>query len=152
VVVDSPHITVLTNDHKSGRKPLRTSCKNIPLRQSYREEVGLLEWPLIVALVVCIPLAMLPAIFMLYLNIGGVYQMIRGMEKRQTCLDRRIKVLISVLLAPITLLIVIPVFLALVSVSLPILILAVPIFMALGLTPSLKKIPFKRLRRARVTG
>ena len=42
-----------------------------------------MEWQVIVALVVAIPIILLPVAFLWYLNVSGVYQVMRATRARQ---------------------------------------------------------------------
>lgn len=43
-----------------------------------------MEWQVIVALVVMLPVILLPAAFVWYLNVGGVYAAVKEARKRRT--------------------------------------------------------------------
>jgi hypothetical protein len=42
-----------------------------------------MEWQFIVALVVAIPIILFPAAFIWYLNVGGIYQVVRRLVARR---------------------------------------------------------------------
>ncbi|MFC1894046.1 hypothetical protein ACFLYR_08555, partial [Chloroflexota bacterium] len=51
----------------------------------FRKEVRKMQWGFIVALVIAIPIVLLPAAFVWYLNVGGIYVAIKEVrEKRAT--------------------------------------------------------------------
>jgi hypothetical protein len=109
------------------------------------------EWYLVLAVLIGVSLIILPAIYVLYLNIAGIYQMMQIAGIKENLLSRRSKVVISITLAPFTLLVAIPVLLALWCVSLPLILISIPIIITLGLLASLLKLPSRmlRIRRAR---
>ena len=49
-----------------------------------------MEWYIILALVLGIPIILLPVAFVWYLNVSGIYQVIRDMRQRQ---KRRVEAL-----------------------------------------------------------
>ena len=42
-----------------------------------------MEWPIILALVLAIPIILFPAAFVWYLNIGGIYAAVREARKKR---------------------------------------------------------------------
>ena len=51
-----------------------------------------MEWQLIVALVIGIPIILFPVVFIWYINISGVYQVMREARQRQKRRARALKV------------------------------------------------------------
>jgi hypothetical protein len=47
-----------------------------------------MEWQVIVALVLAAPLILLPVAFVWYLNVSGLYQVIRDARKRKAARER----------------------------------------------------------------
>jgi hypothetical protein len=107
------------------------------------------EWYLVLALLLGVSLIMLPVIFVLFLNIGGIYQMMRTAEIKGSLLRRRSKVVISIMLAPFTLLVAIPVLLAILCVSLPMILIFIPVVMTISMSHSLLKLASRRFRMRR---
>ena len=56
-----------------------------------RKEVKAMQWELIIALVVVIPAILIPVAFVWYLNVSGIYTVIRETQKRRTARKRRIQ-------------------------------------------------------------
>jgi hypothetical protein len=50
-----------------------------------------MEWYTIVALIVVIPLILFPVAFIWFINVGGIYTVIRETRKRRVAQKRRIK-------------------------------------------------------------
>ncbi len=50
-----------------------------------------MEWPVILALVLGIPLILFPAAFIWYLNVSGLYTVIREPQKRRVTRERRMR-------------------------------------------------------------
>ena len=50
-----------------------------------------MEWGLILALVIAIPIILFPAAFVLYLNIGGIYVAIKEARVRRIAYERRVR-------------------------------------------------------------
>ena len=48
-----------------------------------------MEWQIIVALTLIIPVILLPVIFVWFLNIGGIYTVIRRVRERRATLRKR---------------------------------------------------------------
>jgi len=42
-----------------------------------------MEWPIVVALVIAIPVLLIPAAFIWYLNVGGIYALVREARARR---------------------------------------------------------------------
>ena len=55
-----------------------------------------MDWQLIVALVVIIPVILFPAAFVWYLNIGGIYTAIKEARERRVVQEEKPKVLAEV--------------------------------------------------------
>ena len=51
--------------------------------ENKKKEVTKMEWQIIVALVIAIPVILFPAAFVWYLNISGLYQVMRDARERQ---------------------------------------------------------------------
>ena len=47
-----------------------------------------MEWQIIVALVIAIPIILLPAAFVWYLNIGGIYTFIKEARERRAVREK----------------------------------------------------------------
>ena len=50
-----------------------------------------MEWQFILALVLCIPIILLPVAFIWYINISGLYQVMRDARQRQRKRERALK-------------------------------------------------------------
>ena len=48
-----------------------------------------MQWELIVALVIAIPVILFPAVFVWYLNIGGIYAAIKEARERRAARETR---------------------------------------------------------------
>lgn len=48
-----------------------------------------MEWQFIVALIVMVPIILLPVAFIWYLNLGGVYAAVREVRRRKTVHARK---------------------------------------------------------------
>jgi hypothetical protein len=48
-----------------------------------------LEWQIIVALAVMVPIILLPVMFVWFLNIGGLYTVVRRIRERQAAWRKR---------------------------------------------------------------
>ena len=48
-----------------------------------------MEWQIIVALVVTIPILLIPVVFIWYLNIGGIYAAIREARERRAAQEKK---------------------------------------------------------------
>ena len=53
-----------------------------------RKEVGTMQWELVVALVVAIPLILFPAAYVWYLNVGGIYAAIKEARARRVAHEK----------------------------------------------------------------
>ena len=51
-----------------------------------------MEWQIIVALVVAVPIILFPVLFVWYLNIGGLFAAVREAETRRAAQKKRVKV------------------------------------------------------------
>jgi len=51
-----------------------------------------MEWQVIVALVVAIPIILFPAAFVWYLNIGGIYAAVKEARKRKVAAKEKVTV------------------------------------------------------------
>ena len=49
-----------------------------------------MQWQFIVALVVAVPIILLPVAYLWYLNVGGVYKAIRGMVAKKAAQKQRV--------------------------------------------------------------
>jgi len=103
-----------------------------------------MEWYAILALVLGIPLIIFPVAIVLYLNVGGVYQMLHNGQEVPVCLDRRLKILISILLTPLAAVIIVPFLIALTFVALPLLSISVPLIITLDLIYTLRCIVIRQ--------
>ena len=54
-----------------------------------------MQWELIVALVIAIPIILFPVAFVCYLNIGGIYAAIREARARQVAHKKGVKELVK---------------------------------------------------------
>ncbi|MFC1909288.1 hypothetical protein ACFLXD_05490 [Chloroflexota bacterium] len=54
-----------------------------------------MEWQIVVALVVAIPIILFPAAFVWYLNIGGIYAAIKKARARRVAHEKGIKVTVK---------------------------------------------------------
>ena len=50
-----------------------------------------MQWELIVALVIAIPIILFPAVYVWYLNIGGVYAAIKEARERRVAKEKGVK-------------------------------------------------------------
>jgi hypothetical protein len=50
-----------------------------------------MQWELVVALVVVIPIILLPAAFVWYLNIGGIIQAVREARERRAAREKAVR-------------------------------------------------------------
>ena len=55
-----------------------------------------MEWQIIVALVVAIPIILLPAAYVWYLNIGGIYAAIKEARARRVTREEKVKAAMKV--------------------------------------------------------
>ena len=111
-----------------------------------------MEWYAVLALVLGIPLILFPVAIVLYLNIGGVYQMMRSEPGQSRCLDRRGKLLISVLLAPLTTVVIAAFLVAVAFVCFPLFVVAIPVILAVGLISAAGDTAGRRVARPRSRG
>ena len=51
-----------------------------------------MEWQIILALVIAIPIILFPAAFVWYLNIGGIYAAIKEARERRVTREKGVKV------------------------------------------------------------
>jgi hypothetical protein len=107
------------------------------------------EWYVVLILALGIPLALFPAVLVLYLNLGGIYQIMRNGTSWPRCLDRKLKLLISISLAPLVTLVAAAFLLAVAFVSIPLLIVGSPAIIAVGLPAQVSTRTIGRLRRVR---
>jgi len=70
------------------RKSLRLSSVNPTLTSKVRKEVGTMQWELVVALVIAIPIILFPAAYVWYLNIGGIYAAIKDARERRAAREK----------------------------------------------------------------
>jgi len=54
-----------------------------------------MEWQIIVALVLVIPIILIPVVFVWYLNIGGIYTAIKEARERRTVREKGKKVAVE---------------------------------------------------------
>ncbi len=50
-----------------------------------------MEWQVILALILAIPIILVPAVFIWYLNVSGLYTVIRETQKRRVARKRRVR-------------------------------------------------------------
>lgn len=55
-----------------------------------------MEWQIIVALVIAIPIILFPAAFVWYLNIGGIYAAIKEARARRVAHQKKMEELVKV--------------------------------------------------------
>ncbi|UCB43661.1 MAG: hypothetical protein JSV77_03160 [Dehalococcoidales bacterium] len=51
-----------------------------------------MQWEFVVALVVAVPFVLFPVVFIWYLNIGGIYIVIKEARKKRAVLDEKHRV------------------------------------------------------------
>lgn len=51
-----------------------------------------MEWPVIVALILAIPIVLLPVVFVWFLNMGGIMTAVREARAKRAARDRAVKV------------------------------------------------------------
>jgi hypothetical protein len=56
------------------------------------EEVTMMQWEFIVALVIAIPIILFPAAFIWYLNVGGIYAAVKEARARRAAREKGAKV------------------------------------------------------------
>ena len=54
-----------------------------------------MEWQIIVALVVAVPIILLPVLFVWYLNMGGVFAAVREARAKRVTHKKRVKVAVK---------------------------------------------------------
>ena len=54
-----------------------------------------MQWELVVALVIAIPIILFPAAFIWYLNIGGIYAAVKEARARRVAREKGIKVTVK---------------------------------------------------------
>ena len=54
-----------------------------------------MEWYIILALVLAIPVVIIPAVFVWYLNVSGIYTVVRETQKRRVARKKRRRELVS---------------------------------------------------------
>ena len=52
-----------------------------------------MEWPVVVALVVILPVVLFPAAFVWYLNVGGVYAKVKEARKRRAAAEQKTRII-----------------------------------------------------------
>jgi len=55
-----------------------------------------MEWQIILALVLAIPIILIPAAFAWYLNVSGIFTVIRETRKRRIAREKRMKAVVEV--------------------------------------------------------
>ena len=55
-----------------------------------------MQWELVVALVIAIPIILFPAAFVWYLNVSGIYIVIRETRKRQIARKKKMRAVVEV--------------------------------------------------------
>jgi len=50
-----------------------------------------MEWQIIVALIVAIPIVLIPVVFVWYLNIGGIYAAIKDAREKRAARENEVK-------------------------------------------------------------
>ena len=51
-----------------------------------------MEWQVIIALVIAIPVILFPAAFVWYTNVGGIYAALRNAKRKRAALKKRVTV------------------------------------------------------------
>ena len=77
------------------REALRLSSVNSILTSRMTSEVGIMQWELVVALVVAIPVILFPAAYVWYLNIGGIYAAIKEARAKRVACEEVAKVAVQ---------------------------------------------------------
>jgi hypothetical protein len=62
-----------------------------PLLTSKKKGVIAMQWQLVVALVIAIPIILFPAAYVWYMNIGGIYTAIKQMRAKRVAQAKNIK-------------------------------------------------------------
>lgn len=60
------------------------------------KEVRTMQWEFIVALVVAIPIILIPVAFIWFLNVSGIYTVIRETRKRRIAREKRMRAVAEV--------------------------------------------------------
>ena len=55
-----------------------------------------MEWQIILALVIAVPIILFPVMFVWYLNVGGIYAAIKEARERRTAREKEIRELAKV--------------------------------------------------------
>ena len=55
-----------------------------------------MEWQVVIALLIAIPVILFPALFVWYLNIGGIYATIKEARERQVVPEKGIRTVVEV--------------------------------------------------------
>lgn len=55
-----------------------------------------MQWEFVVALVIAIPIILFPAAFIWFLNVSGIYTVIRETRKRRIACERRMRAIAEV--------------------------------------------------------
>ena len=55
-----------------------------------------MQWELVVALVIAIPIILFPAAYVWYLNIGGIYSAMKESQAKRVAREKKVKVPINV--------------------------------------------------------
>jgi len=55
-----------------------------------------MEWQVVIALVVAIPIILIPVVFVWYLNIGGIYAAIKEARARRVTHEKKARELVKV--------------------------------------------------------
>ena len=55
-----------------------------------------MQWELVIALVIAIPIILFPAAFVWYLNVSGIYIVIRETRKRQIARKKKMRAVVEV--------------------------------------------------------
>ena len=55
-----------------------------------------MEWQIILALVLAIPVILIPAAFAWYLNVSGIFTVIRETRKRRIAREKRLRAVVEV--------------------------------------------------------
>ena len=54
-----------------------------------------MEWQLILALVIAIPVILIPVAFIWFMNVSGIYTVIRETRKRRIAREKRIRAMVK---------------------------------------------------------
>ena len=55
-----------------------------------------MEWELVIALVIAIPIILFPAAYVWYLNIGGIYTAIKEAKARKAAREKKTKAIVDI--------------------------------------------------------